>query len=103
MFLLDNPSELFLTLDLDERRHHKIYPRPPSETSCAMSKGAEVIRNLSKGLSSRTLQVTVVPTPNKFQERRAVLHALQKFAQVEVFRKLQVGLFHKVLLFPCSD
>lgn len=49
-----------------------------------------MIRSLSKGISSRTLQVTVVPTPVKFQERRAVLHALQKFAKVEVFRKLEV-------------
>jgi len=55
-----------------------------------LPKGAEVIRNLSKALASRTLQVTVVPTPIKFQERRAVLHALQKFAKVEVFRKLEV-------------
>ncbi|CRK34974.1 hypothetical protein BN1723_014930 [Verticillium longisporum] len=33
-------------------------------------------------------EVTVVPAPVKFPERRAVLHALQKFAKIEVFRKL---------------
>ncbi|KAL2757937.1 hypothetical protein ACRALDRAFT_2025622 [Sodiomyces alcalophilus JCM 7366] len=53
-----------------------------------MSRGANVIRNLSNKVSSRTVQVTVVPTPIKFSERRAVLHALQKYANIEVFRKL---------------
>ncbi|KAG7119464.1 hypothetical protein HYQ45_015033 [Verticillium longisporum] len=53
-----------------------------------MSRGANVIRDLSKKLASRTIQVTVVPAPVKFPERRAVLHALQKFAKIEVFRKL---------------
>ncbi|ROT41760.1 hypothetical protein SODALDRAFT_322831 [Sodiomyces alkalinus F11] len=53
-----------------------------------MSKGSSIIRNLSNKISSRTLQVTVVPTPIKFSERRAVLHALQKYTPIEVFRKL---------------
>ncbi|KAM0333175.1 hypothetical protein ACHAQA_001835 [Verticillium albo-atrum] len=53
-----------------------------------MSRGANVIRDLSKQVASRTIQVTVVPAPVKFPERRAVLHALQKFAKIEVFRKL---------------
>lgn len=56
-----------------------------------MSRGAGVIRSLSKAVASRTVQVTVVPTPVKFTERRAVLHALQKFAKIEVFRKLEVS------------
>ncbi|KAM0287193.1 hypothetical protein ACHAQH_000507 [Verticillium albo-atrum] len=59
-----------------------------SFASSDMSRGANVIRDLSKRLASRTIQVTVVPTPVKFPERRAVLHALQKFAKIEVFRKL---------------
>lgn len=67
------------------------YPSTFRESYSAMSKGLKVIRDLSKGVASRTVQVTVVPTPVKFQERRAVLHALQKIAHIEVFQKLDVS------------
>ncbi|OLN85635.1 hypothetical protein CCHL11_05785 [Colletotrichum chlorophyti] len=52
------------------------------------SNGYSVLQGLSSKIGPRTIQVTVVPRPTKFAERRAVLHSLQKFAKVEVFRKL---------------
>ncbi|KAK1716912.1 hypothetical protein BDP67DRAFT_487375 [Colletotrichum lupini] len=55
-----------------------------------MSKnGYSVLQELSSKASARTVQVTVVPRPNRFSERRAVLHSLQRFANVEVFKKLE--------------
>ncbi|KAK2036936.1 hypothetical protein LZ31DRAFT_547204 [Colletotrichum somersetense] len=50
--------------------------------------GHAILQALHNKVASRTIQVTVVPRPNKFSERRAVLHSLQKFAKVEVFKKL---------------
>ncbi|KAK1993892.1 hypothetical protein LX36DRAFT_231469 [Colletotrichum falcatum] len=50
--------------------------------------GHAVLQALQNKVAARTIQVTVVPRPTKFAERRAVLHSLQKFAQVEVFKKL---------------
>ncbi|KAL0942328.1 uncharacterized protein CTRU02_200214 [Colletotrichum truncatum] len=52
------------------------------------SKGYAVLQGLSQKVASRTIQVTVSPRPASFAERRAVLHSLQKFAKVDVFRKL---------------
>ncbi|KAI8224723.1 hypothetical protein K4K56_006878 [Colletotrichum sp. SAR 10_98] len=52
------------------------------------TRGHAVLQDLSYKLGSRTVQVTVSPRPAKFAERRAVLHSLQKFARVEVFKKL---------------
>jgi hypothetical protein len=40
----------------------------------------------------RTVLVKVSPSPVTLSERRAVLGALKKYAEVEVFKKLQV--FH---------
>lgn len=63
------------------------------DTISAMSKnGYSVLQELSSKASARTVQVTVVPRPNRFSERRAVLHSLQRFANVEVFKKLEVSL-----------
>ncbi|GJC98220.1 hypothetical protein ColKHC_07046 [Colletotrichum higginsianum] len=50
--------------------------------------GQAVLQSLHNKVAARTIQVTVVPRPTKFAERRAVLHSLQKFANVEVFKKL---------------
>ncbi|KAK1980925.1 hypothetical protein LZ30DRAFT_593812 [Colletotrichum cereale] len=50
--------------------------------------GHAILQALHNKVASRTIQVTVVPRPTKFSERRAVLHSLQKFAKVEVFKKL---------------
>ncbi|TDZ31538.1 hypothetical protein C8035_v001542 [Colletotrichum spinosum] len=50
--------------------------------------GYAVLQELSGKLAQRTIQVTVSPRPTRFAERRAVLHALQKFGRVEVFKKL---------------
>ncbi|KAK1964531.1 hypothetical protein LY78DRAFT_682426 [Colletotrichum sublineola] len=50
--------------------------------------GHAILQALHNKVASRTVQVTVVPRPTKFAERRAVLHSLQKFADVEVFKKL---------------
>ncbi|GJC89156.1 hypothetical protein ColLi_11994 [Colletotrichum liriopes] len=50
--------------------------------------GHAILQTLHNKVASRTIQVTVVPRPTKFSERRAVLHSLQKFAKVEVFKKL---------------
>ncbi|GKT49066.1 uncharacterized protein ColSpa_09247 [Colletotrichum spaethianum] len=48
--------------------------------------GHAILQALHNKVASRTIQVTVVPRPTKFAERRAVLHSLQKFAKVEVFK-----------------
>lgn len=42
--------------------------------------------------SLRTILVKVSPSPVTLSERRAVLGALKKYAEVDVFKKLQV--FH---------
>ncbi|KAF6825617.1 hypothetical protein CPLU01_10195 [Colletotrichum plurivorum] len=52
------------------------------------SNGHAVLNGISRKVAARTVQVTVVPRPMKFAERRAVLHALQKFARIDVFKKL---------------
>ncbi|OHE94147.1 hypothetical protein CORC01_10604 [Colletotrichum orchidophilum] len=51
--------------------------------------GYSVLQGLSSNAAARTIQVTVVPKPTRFAERRAVLHSLQRFANVEVFKKLE--------------
>ncbi|EFQ28200.1 hypothetical protein CGRA01v4_11794 [Colletotrichum graminicola] len=50
--------------------------------------GHAILQTIQNKVASRTIQVTVVPRPTKFAERRAVLHSLQQFAKVEVFKKL---------------
>lgn len=49
------------------------------------SKAIELIR-------ARSLFVNVSPAPTNLAERRAVLHALKKYGQIEVFKKLPVSL-----------
>lgn len=48
------------------------------------SKAIELIR-------ARSLFVNVSPAPTNLAERRAVLHALTKHGQIEVFKKLPVS------------
>lgn len=48
------------------------------------SKAIELIR-------ARSLFVNVSPAPTNLAERRAVLHALKKHGQIEVFKKLPVS------------
>lgn len=42
-------------------------------------------------IKARSLFIKVMPTPASLSERRAVLHALQRHAQIEVFKRLTVG------------
>ncbi|KAM7216322.1 hypothetical protein V8F06_008341 [Rhypophila decipiens] len=46
------------------------------------------LRTRSTILGDRTLYLRVKPAPSTLSERRAVLHALKQYGQVEVFKKL---------------
>lgn len=61
-----------------------------SDSAMAASFVTSPLGKKLEAVSTRSLFVRVYPRPNNLGERRAVLRALQKYAPVEVFKKLAV-------------
>jgi len=83
------------TLTNAPRRCRRLATLSRFDCPCAMATrsggGWYKARDAVELIRTRSMYVRVNPTPINLSERRAVLHALQKFGTVEVFKRLPVS------------
>lgn len=74
-------------LNFAKGQYSAIKDPSPRETTTTMSLRATALRTASS-IQDRTLYLRVKPAPSTLSERRAVLHALKQYGQIDVFKKL---------------